>query len=196
MFFIPALVAAMVGFVSANPLQVSRHRFFLLLTPVQLWQTDAVPGTCGDPRSALPLLTAYSVAGGDHFYTTDVAEHQQAVAKLGYSYQVGTSGYIFPSQQPHTVPLYRMYAGSIVDHFYTVNEVERAYAIQRVGYTDEGIAGYVYADTACGALPVYRLYSDNVTDHYYTTSAAEKDNAINNLTYHLEGVNAFYMLPF
>jgi Repeat of unknown function (DUF5648) len=32
----------------------------------------------------VPLLRAFSPASGDHFYTTSVAERDNAVAKLGY----------------------------------------------------------------------------------------------------------------
>ncbi|EDR06463.1 uncharacterized protein LACBIDRAFT_300174 [Laccaria bicolor S238N-H82] len=116
-----------------------------------------VPGNCRDPRTALPLLTAYSVAGGDHFYTTSVTEHQHAIAEVGYTDQVGTSRYIFSSQEPHTVPLYRMFSASITDHFYTIDEVECVFAIRGLGYADEVIAEYVYADAACAAIPVYHL---------------------------------------
>lgn len=73
-----------------------------------------VPKLCGDPRLAVSLLRAYNPIGLDHFYTTDVEEFQNAITKLGYIDE-GTTGYLFPSQEPHTSPFYRMFNAAIID---------------------------------------------------------------------------------
>jgi hypothetical protein len=61
-----------------------------------------------------------------------------AVTELGYADEE-TTGFIFPTQELHTVPLYRLYNTAIVDHFYTTNAAERDNAAQNLGYTNEGI---------------------------------------------------------
>jgi hypothetical protein len=42
---------------------------------------DSTPAT---KTTSTALLRVYSPASGDHFYTTSVAEQENAVAKLGY----------------------------------------------------------------------------------------------------------------
>jgi CspA family cold shock protein len=44
-----------------------------------------------------PLLRAFSPGSGDHFYTTSVAERDNAVAKVGYVDE-GVACQVFPSQ--------------------------------------------------------------------------------------------------
>jgi Repeat of unknown function (DUF5648) len=44
-----------------------------------------------------PLLRAFSPVSGDHFYTTSVAERDNAVANLGYNDE-GVACHVFPSR--------------------------------------------------------------------------------------------------
>jgi hypothetical protein len=151
------------------------------------------PPTCDNPNPAIRLLRAYSAGAKDHFYTADVAEHDNFVNKLGYSDE-GVTGYIFSYPDSHSVPLYRLYSSTATDHFYTTSAVERDNARRFEGYDYEGITGYGYPDAAYGGFPLYRLYSSGATDHSYTMSAAERDNAINNLGYAQEGIVG-YIFP-
>lgn len=143
---------------------------------------------CGLRKTAVPLLRAYNARATDHLYTTNAAEMQNAVTRLGYTRE-GTTGHIFPTAELHTVPLYRLYNAAIEDHIYTTSAEERDNAIKHLGYTNEGIAGYVYPDTACGGQPLYRLsHSGAATDHLYTMSADERDNASEHMGYTQEGI--------
>ncbi|KAF8800381.1 hypothetical protein BYT27DRAFT_7263024 [Phlegmacium glaucopus] len=126
---------------------------------------------CSDPQGAIPLLRAYSAAATDHFYTTDAAEMQNALAG-GYSSEAAP-GRIFPSQGPLTVPLYRAYQPTIKDHFYTISAPEMDNAVAQSGYNREGITGYVYPQQECSANPLYRLYNPTIYDHFYTDNSNE-----------------------
>ncbi|KAJ3546032.1 hypothetical protein NMY22_g2211 [Coprinellus aureogranulatus] len=148
---------------------------------------------CGNPARAIPFYRSFNARSTDHFYTTNRAEHTNAYTNLGYSDE-GISGYILPSQEPHTVPLYRLYNGRVSDHFYTTNAAERDNARDRLGYADEGVAGYVYPDAGCGALPLYRLYNAGWNDHFYTMNFEERENAAVNLGFTREGT-AGYIFP-
>jgi len=117
---------------------------------------------------------------------------QNAVSALGYQAE-GTTGYIFPNQQPATVPLFRLYSAGGTDHFYTTNAQERDNAVANLGYTSEGTAGYVYTNGNCGGLPLYRSYNGNGIDHFYTMSGSESDNAVQS-GWAKEGI-AGYMFP-
>ncbi|KAG6830307.1 hypothetical protein H0H87_008558 [Tephrocybe sp. NHM501043] len=148
---------------------------------------------CGDPRAILPLLRAWNPRVGDHFYTTNAPEMQNAVTRLGYIGE-GTTGYVFTNQQPSTVPLYRLYQPSVSDHFYTTSAPERDNAVSAYGYTYEGVAGYIYPNGACGGMPLYRSYHGGIGDHFYTMSEVEKNNAQGG-GWAYEGI-AGYMFPY
>ena len=63
---------------------------------LQQARVGGAPQACGDRKNVVPLLRAYSADGSDHFYTTDAAEMENAVTKLGYNSE-GTTGFIFPT---------------------------------------------------------------------------------------------------
>ncbi|KAH6901599.1 hypothetical protein BKA70DRAFT_1568422 [Coprinopsis sp. MPI-PUGE-AT-0042] len=145
--------------------------------------------TCGDRKDAVPLLRAYNPIIGDHFYTTNAAERDNAVAVLGYVAE-GVTGYLFPKPELHTVPLYRTYHLVLTDHFYTTNAVEKDAAIRQLGYFDEGIVGYVYPDTECGGHPLFRAYSAALGNHFYTMGQSEWENSVG-LGYAQEGIAGY-----
>jgi hypothetical protein len=116
---------------------------------------------------------------------------QNAVANLGYTAE-GTTGRIFPTQQPQTIPLYRLYNPGGTDHFYTTSAAERDNAVAQLGYQSEGTAGYVYPAGVCGALPLYRSYNLQGIDHFYTMSASESDSAVA-IGWTKEGIAAYIL---
>ncbi|KAF8064068.1 hypothetical protein FPV67DRAFT_1563158 [Lyophyllum atratum] len=187
MKFTLSLAAALICIAQASALTVKQRD--------EVTSLEArTPGpACGDPRTALPLLRAWRNDVSDHFYTTDAAEMNNAVSRLGYVAE-GTTGYVFSEQQPGTVPLYRLYKQLDTDHFYTTSASERDYAVSGYKYTSEGVVGYVYADTACGGLPLYRSYNLAKADHFYTMSASERDSA-QGTGWAPEGIAA-YILPY
>ncbi len=77
---------------------------------------------------------------GDHFYTANQNERNQALSQ-GYKDE-GVAGYVANSQLPGTEPLYRM-VNQKGEHFYTTNPSEHQQDMQQ-GWRDEGIAGYVW----------------------------------------------------
>jgi len=84
-----------------------------------------IPGT-------VPLYRLFA-AGDDHFYTTNAAERDYAVA-VGYSDE-GIAAYVLPAGSGRT-PIHRYWNPFVVDHFYTATPIpEGAY-----GYGYEGVA--------------------------------------------------------
>jgi len=77
----------------------------------------------------------------DHFYTTSVAERDNAISQLGYVSE-GITGYVYPDNRCGSVPLYRSYNAQQLAHFYTISASEWDNAVQ-AGWVKEGIAGYV-----------------------------------------------------
>ncbi len=128
--------------------------------------------------------------GGNHFYTVESTERDNALRSLGYVSE-GTACSIFlNAQREGTVPFHRLRNGG--RHFYTTNTAERDNAIRSLGYVSEGIAGHVFNTQRERTVPLYRLR--NGGNHFYTTSAPERDNAIRSLGYVSEGI-ACYVFP-
>jgi Repeat of unknown function (DUF5648) len=148
-----------------------------------------VKRTCGDRADAVPLFRVYDANAGDHFYTTSVAQRNNAITNLAYSDE-GIAGYVFPTQELHTVPLYRLWSRRATDHFYTISTAQRDSAVANKGYVDEGIAAYVYPDTECGGDPFYRSYNPELLDHFYTVREAEWDRS-STIGWNKEGIAAY-----
>lgn len=125
---------------------------------------------------------AYSGAGGDHLYTTSVAEIANA-AVLGYAYEGVACNLVTNNDALAAGPLYRTYSPGQVDHFYTANFNELINAITTAGYQYEGISGYLVSTGS----DFYRAYSGAQGDHFYTKSVSEWLNAATNFGYTLEG---------
>jgi len=132
---------------------------------------------CCCSAGTVPFYRAYN--GRDHFYTTDLAERDNAISKLNYRSE-GIACYVWPSQQCGGVPFYRLFQPKTTgDHFYTTSASERDNAIKNLGYVSEGTACYVLTSQSCrSSIPLYRLFNSGTGDHFYTTSAAERDSAI------------------
>ncbi|KAJ8508941.1 hypothetical protein ONZ45_g8831 [Pleurotus djamor] len=101
----------------------------------------------GKASGTIPLYRLWSLGAGDHFYTTNNQEAENAKG-LGYVRE-GIAGWVFPSAVCGSIPLYRTYSPSGTDHFHTTDFNEKNNAVRRLGYTDEGVAGYVLL---CGCL--------------------------------------------
>ncbi|KAF8960783.1 hypothetical protein BDZ97DRAFT_1831800 [Flammula alnicola] len=145
-----------------------------------------------DPPPAVAFLRAYHHQG-DHFYTTDRSEMQNATSATTYTAE-GTACDIFTTHQPSTIPLFRLYSSAANDHLYTTSAAERDHAVARCGYASEGVAGFVYPTADRGGVPLFRLYKAENVDHFYTTSAAEARHSIMMFGYADEGI-ACYVLP-
>jgi len=97
--------------------------------------------TSSDP-GAVPFFELYHPFIGDHFYTADIDEKEEAIL-VGYN-EIGILGYVSLSRTPDTIALYRLLRPATGDHFYTTNPVEKGNVLLYEGYLDEGIVGYVY----------------------------------------------------
>jgi hypothetical protein len=116
----------------------------------------------------------------DHLYSTNKTEVEHLMDYYAFEREgpKGTStGYIYTTRQPNTVPLYRLFSLGLGDHLYTTSLKEREGSIKRYGYTFEGIMGYILTTEGPGRVPLYRLHNPGQHDHYYTTSPDEREEA-------------------
>lgn len=143
----------------------------------------AAPSVSGTSKQSYRL---YNPATGEHFFTTNKAEHD--LLANGGSWKSEASTWNAPEKSDF--PIYRLCNPNTNDHHYTMSAGERD-ALVRLGWRDEGIGMYS-ADTDGEA--VFRLYNPNakVGSHHYTTSAAERDHLVS-LGWKAEGIG-FYGL--
>ncbi|KAJ7486917.1 hypothetical protein FB451DRAFT_1026358, partial [Mycena latifolia] len=124
-----------------------------------------------------PLYRAYSDGASDHFYTTDLAEYNSAVAGGGYTAE-GVRLLVFTTQVAGSVQFIRLWNGDKSDHFYTTNATEAKSAVTGGYVIEDKTPMYIYPTQICGSVPLYRSYSQTGTDHFYTIDAAERDGAV------------------
>jgi hypothetical protein len=94
----------------------------------------------------VPLYRLMRTDPQDHFYTTDTAAREQAVADQGYV-DMGIECFVFPQlTEGVSTPLYEL--TTVVDHyntthFYTTSKTEMDNAVANLGYVYQGNACYV-----------------------------------------------------
>jgi cytolysin (calcineurin-like family phosphatase) len=131
-----------------------------------------------NPSLEIPLYRAYNDARSDHFYTTSLAEYDNAIQNCGYKGEgVACMVYSSPDYDPESlIPFYRAFNPTIFDHFYTTSEAEYINACEHLGYNPEGIQCYVFPANISGndaLVPLYRLYHPRLSDHFYTVNIVE-----------------------
>jgi hypothetical protein len=129
-----------------------------------------------DPSGATAFYRLRSSRIPFHFFTTSLAERDNAIANLN-SVSEGIACFVLPVQIPGTVPLHRLVHAD-GDHFFTISDAERDTAIAQFGYQSEGDACFVFPTQTQGTQPLHRLRNTATGEHFYTTSDAERDNAI------------------
>ena len=95
-----------------------------------------------------PVYRFYNSTKNDHFYTTDLQERNQIIAK----YNAGTMKYKYEgiawyAKKSSSKPMYRFFSSKWQDHYYTVSSSERnqiiaKYKAGRITYAYEKIAWY------------------------------------------------------
>ncbi|MFW0862443.1 MAG: peptidoglycan DD-metalloendopeptidase family protein [Candidatus Komeilibacteria bacterium] len=136
-----------------------------------------------------PVYELFNPSLGDHFYTMNTSEVNQAESSMGYSnhgakYKWSTSSY------GTGVAIYRLWNGS--DHFYTTSETERDNCVAS-GYTNEGVVGYLNPAMSGNLIAWQRYYHSQWDDHAYPVDASDI-SVLTNAGYLPEGVHG-YVLP-
>ena len=122
------------------------------------------------------MYRAYNFSADYHFFTTSLAEKNNAVAN-GYRDESTP----IPFNVPNTgvagaAAIFRMYNPNSGRHYYTASAGERD-SLRGVGWIYEKDEGFIYTALQTGTTEVFRLYNNNSGVHLYTASAGEK-NAI------------------
>ncbi len=133
-----------------------------------------------------PVYELFNPGIGDHFYTMNLSEVEQAVNSMGYSnhgikYKWSTVSY------GTGVPIYRLWHDS--DHFYTTSMAERDNCISN-GYTDEGVVGYLNPSSSGNFVSWYRYYHSQWDDHAYP-SDEDDIQVLVNAGYQSEGIHGY-----
>lgn len=150
----------------------------------------ATPPAVGQPTHP-PAATATAVAVyrfwspvyQGHFFTTDINERDQIIARWSHIWTYEGQRYTaFDTQIAGTIPLYRFWSNEYSGHFYTADTGERDAVMARWPDTwkYEGVAYYVYPANSAqpDTVPVARFWSASAGHHFYTADAAERDAVI------------------
>jgi len=122
----------------------------------------------------VPLYRFYKPADKDHFYTTSVAQGEQALLDE-YKYE-RVECYVSDRKFSGGTPLMRLYNPTTTCHVYTTSESEKDTLIIS-GYRYEGIQGWVFSSMDTGAVPLHRL-KQNDTNHYFLCARDTEYNQV------------------
>ena len=130
--------------------------------------------TTAPAPAVIPMYRAYNLTADYHFFTTFLAEKNNAVAN-GYRDESNPLPFSVPNTQvPGATPLFRLYNPNNGRHYYTASAGERDF-LMGLGYVYERDEGFVYTSLQAGTTEVFKLYNRNSGAHLYTAIASEKD---------------------
>lgn len=135
----------------------------------------------------------YNAQTGVHFYTNNVVERDEIIARLPqFSYEGNSFDAALPGQGDVTV--YRFLNTETGTHFFTSNEIERDTVISNLkNYTYEGEAYEAYLADGSGRMALHRFFNTETGTHFYTASDGERDSVIEaSPQYAYEGI-AYYV---
>ncbi len=148
-------------------------------------QPFTISVTSGQPT---PTYRAYNPTIDSHFFTTNQAEFQAAIANGYLDETSDSSGFeLLNAPDPNATEVYRLYNISTGQHYYTTNRRERDFLVAIVplpasgpdtrvlGWRDEGITAYLFTSQQPNTLPIFQLYNSNSGTHLYTESTATRD---------------------
>ena len=168
--------------------KINRWRFIFVMGLLLVALTLAFCG-CWLGTSGTGTDCSEAAKIGDHFYTMNLEERNNAMAHCYIDDGMPIACFILKekgifSPLSDAVPFYRLYNLGNGDHLYTTSQAERTY-IQTIGYQDEGNEGYIFPPNQAvgtappaGTVPFYRLYNPVTGDHFYTIYDAERTSAL------------------
>ncbi|MCB2186098.1 MAG: right-handed parallel beta-helix repeat-containing protein [Deltaproteobacteria bacterium] len=122
--------------------------------------------------AVIPMYRTYNPYLWYHFFTTSLAEKNNAVAH-GYQDESDPIPFYLASAWVNGArEIYRLYNPHSGRHYYTCFPAERE-MLQGLGWKYEHGEGYIFSAAAPGLWEVYRLYNTVTGAHLYTTRAGE-----------------------
>ena len=131
------------------------------------------------PPDPVPLRRLHW--GREHFYAVDSRQCQRALDDGATEEDL--AGYVFPTEEPGTVPLFQVKADNLPDHMLSSCKVEAGPVggHNAGGWRNHGVVGYVYDRTRPqpdGSRPLYRIFIPATHDHFYTCDPEERERVL------------------
>jgi hypothetical protein len=117
--------------VTSSQLQLQKETEQSIHTGLGMKDLVFTHAVTGDP----PLYRMYRPSTGNHFFTTSIAERDNAVRKHGFRYE----GIGFRLCSDGQREVFRLYNPNTKNHFFTASAAERDNAVRKHGFRYEGI---------------------------------------------------------
>jgi hypothetical protein len=166
--------------VAGDPLVEPNKTFVINLTsPTNAAITDnqGVASIIDSVNTVVPnrMFRAYNPDSGDHFFTTSLAEFENAILNGFNDETTNSTGFgVLPIQFSGSLPLYRMYNPNAGLHYYTIDFVERDSLIGN-GYLFEKVEGFLFTSRTDATVEIRRIYNVVEGGHLFTESPAIRD---------------------
>lgn len=147
----------------------------LLTAPTAQGAQIIEPAPDGANAGVTALNLFWSVTREDNF-TSGTAEGERDALAANYRL-IRTEGYIFPTEQPDTVPLKLFWHTTRSDNFTTAT-AEGEQAALAVGYRFIRTEGYVYPTQQSGTVPLKLFWHPTRSDNFTTATAEGERSAL------------------
>ncbi len=140
---------------------------------IVVWKKAGVLKATYIPEARVNVYRIYNPNSGEHFYTTNKKEAEDAV-KAGWN----DEGSLCMAPKASNVPVYRLFNPNARDagsHHFTISSKERADLV-KAGWVDEGVA--FYSVTNGKGVKLLRAYNKNDGGHNFTISEAEQKKIV------------------
>lgn len=121
------------------------------------------------------LLRAYNPNAAYHFFTTSVAEFNNAVAHGYRDETTGRAGFaVLDTPQAGVTALHRLRNPNTGKHYYTPNTGEKDFLVG-LGWRYEKDEGFIPTVQLANSTEIYKLYNNISGTHLYTENAGTRD---------------------
>jgi len=130
----------------------------------------------GQAQDTMPLNSYWCAGDRTDYFTTGTAGGQSAANDWSCEFK-RTEGYVFPSEQPGTVPLLLLWSDDRTDNATVASEATKAELLDS-GYRQTSSEGFIYSTEQPGTVPLKLFFNKDMNEYYSTTPQTGEKAAI------------------
>lgn len=130
----------------------------------------------GQAQDTMPLNSYWCAGDRTDYFTTGTAGGQSAAGDWSCEFK-RTEGYVYPTEQPDTVPLELFWSEDRTDNATVASEATKA-ELLAAGYSKTASEGFIYATEQPGTVPLKLFFNKDMNEYYSTTPQTGEQAAL------------------
>lgn len=130
----------------------------------------------GQAQDTMPLKSYWCAGERTDYFTTGTAGGQSAAGDWDCTF-TRLEGYVFPAEQPGTVPLELYWSEDRTDNATVASEATKAELLE-AGYSKTASEGFIYSTEQPGTVPLKLFFNKEMNEYYSTTPQTGEKKAI------------------